>query len=392
MAGVSEDRDRVNTGIAYVGCGFVADFYQSCLPNTRGCVKVCGGYDRDSARLAQFTQFHGVPAYGSLEAVLADPDVAIVVNLTNPDQHYTVSKTCLEAGKHVYSEKPLAMDLGEARELVDLAAARGLHIAAAPASALGEAAQTLWKAVREGLIGPPRLVYAEIDDGLVHRIGCENWRSVSGAPWPAEDEFATGCTMEHAGYALSWLAALFGPVRRVVSFASLLFPDKGPFTPPDYATPDFSVGCLEFDGGVVARLTNSVIAPHDHHLRLFGEKGELRVQEIWDFEGAVTFRPVLESRAERYVEKKTGMRRVRKIPPVRRRKVASAPNGANMDFMRGLTEMAEALDAGRAPRLAGDFALHITEASLALQYPDRFGSDYRMTSTFDPMEPMPWAR
>ena len=381
----------MKTGIAYVGCGFVADFYQSCLPNAADLVKVCGGYDRDADRLDRFTRFHGIHAYASLDAVLADPDVAIVVNLTNPDQHYTVSKACLEAGKHVYSEKPLAMDLDEARDLVALAAETGLSIAAAPSSILGEAAQTLWRAVRQGVGGPPRLIYAEIGDGLVHRIGCENWRSVSGAPWPARDEFATGCTMEHAGYALSWLAAMFGPVRRVVSYASLLLPDKGPFTPPDYTTPDFSAGCLEFDDGVIARLTNSVIAPHDHHLRIFGERGELRVEEIWDFKSPVTFRPVLETRAERYVEKKTGMRRIRKIPPVRRQPVVSAPNGANMDFMRGVAEMAEALSAGSTPRLAGDFALHITEVSLALQYPDRLGTDYRVTSTFEPMLAMPWA-
>lgn len=381
----------MTTAIAYVGCGFVADFYQTCLPNSAGRLKVCGGYDRNSDRLVQFTSHHGLRAYDSLEAVLTDPEVRIVVNLTNPDQHYTVSKACLEAGKHVYSEKPLAMDLGEARSLTMLAASKGLHIASAPSSILGEAAQTLWHTLRNGTVGTPRLVYAELDDGMVHRIGCENWKSVSGAPWPATDEFRTGCTMEHAGYALGWLCAMFGPVRRVVSFASLLIPDKGPFTPEAYTTPDFSAGCLEFESGVVARITNSIIAPHDHRLRIFGDKGELRLGEIWDFRSPITFLPILENRAERYFARKTGIRRTQKITPVRRTPLISAANGADMDFTRGIAEMAEALDADRTPRLSGDFALHVTEVSLALQYPDRFGADYRVTSRLAPMEPMPWA-
>lgn len=379
------------TGIAYVGCGFVADFYQSCLANAGGALDVRGCFDIDGARLSRFAAYHGLKPYRAFEDVLADPDVGIVLNLTNPHAHYAVSKACLEAGKHVYSEKPLALDLGEAQALVRLAEEKGLEIAGAPSSVLGAAAQTLWREVRRGRPGRPRLVYAELDDGMVHRIGCENWRSVSGAPWPATDEFATGCTVEHAGYAVAWLAAMFGPVRRMVSASTLLIADKPPFTPDGYATPDVSIGCLEFDDGVLARITNSIIAPHDHALRIFGEEGELRVSEIWDFNAPVTFLPVLKSRVKRFIHKKTGLRQVETATPARKERIAAAPNGANMDFMRGVAEMAEALAAGRRPRLAGNFALHVTEVALALQHPERFGVEYRPVTDFEPMAPMPWA-
>ncbi|MEM7522734.1 MAG: Gfo/Idh/MocA family oxidoreductase [Pseudomonadota bacterium] len=378
----------MTTGIAYLGCGFVADFYQSCLPNASGALDVRGVFDIDQARLDQFAAYHDLPKYGSLDQLLADDSVDIVVNLTNPHAHYEVSKACLEAGKHVYSEKPLAMDLDEARDLVSIAEARGLEIAGAPSSVLGGAAQTLWRAVRDGVAGAPRLVYAEIDDGMVHRIGCENWKSLSGAPWPAIDEFDTGCTMEHAGYALAWLVAMFGPVRRVVSFSALIAPDKGAFTPPDYTTPDMSIGCLEFADGVVARLTNSVIAPHDHAMRVFCDEGELRVDEIWDFNAPVKFRPVLDSRLARLIQKKTGWRKVVTIPPVRRERLKTAPNGARMDFTRGVVEMAEALAEGRRPRLAGAFTLHVTEVSLALQHPEVFGAEYIVTTDVPAMTPL----
>src|SRR5262249_19068502 len=151
--------------------------------------------------------------YESLDELLADSRVEVVLNLTNPSSHYEVSRLTLLAGKHVYSEKPMAMRFDEAKELVELAENRRLQISSAPCSLLGETAQTMWKVLREERVGPVRLVYAELDDGLVHKMPYKLWLSESGAPWPYEDEFEVGCTVEHAGYYLTWLAAFFGPIE-----------------------------------------------------------------------------------------------------------------------------------------------------------------------------------
>ena len=91
------------------------------------------------------------------------------MNLTNPASHFEVSRACLEAGKHVYSEKPLATNMDDARALCALAESKGLMLASAPCSVLGEAAQTLWLALRRNEIGKVRLVYAELDDDFVPR-------------------------------------------------------------------------------------------------------------------------------------------------------------------------------------------------------------------------------
>jgi predicted dehydrogenase len=235
-------------------------------------------------------------------------------------------------------------------------------------------------------------VYCEIDEGLLHRAGFEKWLTASGAPWPATSEFETGCTVQHAGYAVSWLAAMFGPVRRVRAYSKLLAPDKGPATPKDYTTPDFSCGCLEFDDGIVARITNSVIATHDHRMRLFGDEGELRVDDIWDFASPVAFRPIAKTKIERSLEDRAGLHLVKRIPSARRVQFKTAEYAAHMDFCVGIADMAEALKQQRNPRLTADFALHVTEVSLALQYPEKFGIDYQVTSSFEPIEPMPWAR
>ena len=82
------------------------------------------------------------------------------------------------------------------------------------------------------------------------------------------------------------------PVRRVVTTAHCLIRDKGPHTPENYATPDFSCACLDFDDGVVARLTNSIVATHDHRFRIFCEDGMLEVDETWDFKAPVRSIPV----------------------------------------------------------------------------------------------------
>src|SRR5262249_53567701 len=117
--------------VAIVGCGFVADYYVRTLP-AHPEIELIGVMDRDAQRAERFARYYSLSRYDSLDELLADPRVEIVINLTNPSSHYEVSKRALLAGKHVYSEKPMAMQLDEANELVELAESRGLQISSAP--------------------------------------------------------------------------------------------------------------------------------------------------------------------------------------------------------------------------------------------------------------------
>ena len=121
--------------IAIVGCGFLADYYLTTLPGYP-VLELIGVMDRDPDRAARFAQFHHVHKFASLDDLLSDERVELVLNLTNPRSHYEVSKACLDAGKHVYSEKPLATALDQAKSLVELASSRGLP-PSAPCSLLG---------------------------------------------------------------------------------------------------------------------------------------------------------------------------------------------------------------------------------------------------------------
>jgi predicted dehydrogenase len=164
--------------IAVAGCGYVADLYGKTLrghPN----LKLIGAYDRNASNLATFCRRWPARAYANLAELVADPAIELILNLTNPRSHQEITQSCLEAGKHVYSEKPLAMTYAAARELVALAERRNLYLASAPCSLLGETAQTIWKALNKGTIGRVRLVYGNFDDGMVTLKGQPNL-------WPNE--------------------------------------------------------------------------------------------------------------------------------------------------------------------------------------------------------------
>lgn len=405
--------------IAVVGCGYVFDHYMETLPDHPD-LELTGVFDRDGDRLKTVAEYFGLRTYESLDHLLADPTVELVVNLTDPDSHYLVSKAALTAGKHVYSEKPLAVRLDWAKELMELATQKKLLLSSAPCSALSEAAQTIWKVLRDGHIGQPKVVYAELDDNPIYLMRPEEWRNESGAPWPYLNEYQVGCTLEHAGYYLTWLAAFFGPAESVTAFSSCLVADKTPLPMKVVNTPDFSVGCIVFKSGVVARLTCSIVAPHDHRLRIIGNEGIVSVDECWHYATPVS--------VERFTQLSLNARRSRSVRmnslfwPLfgiqgRRQKLVIKPRSTlrkrlseirsskrtilgalvktlkkrelvSMDFFRGVEEMAFAIRQKRRCLLPPDFVLHVNEITLAIQESGKTSSTYRLTTTFEPVSPM----
>jgi predicted dehydrogenase len=373
--------------LAIVGCGFVADYYVKTLvgyPN----LKIKGVFDRDEIRTKNFAKYHSLPVYQSLSEILKDETVDIVINLTNPNSHFEVSLACLQAGKHVYSEKPLAMDLAEAETLVNLAESKGLYLSSAPCNLLGETAQTIWKAIREEVVGKVYLVYAEMEDGLLHKMPYKSWISESGIPWPYKDEFEVGCTMEHAGYYLTWLPAFFGRAESVTAFSSCLIREKEPGVFLDNNSPDFSVACIKFESGIVVRLTCGVIATHDHSLKIFGDRGILGTEDSWFYNSPV------------YIKRRINIRRKTIVSPIKepyalvgkKRKYNYRGGGAlQMDFARGIAELVDAIQEQRPCRLSARYSLHVNEMVLAIHHALENNSTYTVKSTFEPIAPMPWA-
>jgi predicted dehydrogenase len=397
--------DRV--GVAIVGCGNIAAFYLSTL-SRHSILELRGVMDRNASRSAAYARYYLVPEYGSLDAMLNDQAVKLVINLTNPRSHFAISKACLEADKHVYSEKPLAMSFPEAAELVRLAAEKGLSISSAPSRILAETGQTMWRALRENVIGRVHAVYAEMDGGLIYRSRYKEWMNEVGMRWPYMDEFEVGCTIEHAGYPLSWLTAFFGPVETVTAFATTQYPDLRAEAGVEVVPPDLTVACLKFKSGVVARLTSSWIAPSDHSMRFFGDTGVLSTRDLWEPKSPVY---ITRDRKIRVGPKTIAVPRRKKYPfalPPRNTHAVSnklrSPKALarslrarflhlrkRVDFCLGPAELAMSLRERRACRLSPKYCLHNTEIVLAIHNSVETQGYHKMTTTFDPMDPLPWA-
>lgn len=399
--------------VAFVGCGYVFDIYM----RTRWAypeLDIQGVFDIDATRLIKVSQHYAVRAYQSYDALLADPDVEIVVNLTSIGSHYDVIKGALLAGKHVYSEKPLTTNVARTRELFAIADAKGLVLTGAPCNLYSDAIGTIWKAVDQGAIGKPVLVYAELDDNPAHLMNLESVQSPTGAPFPYAEELQEGCTVEHVGYHLVWICAMFGPVVSLSAFSKALVANKTatPLDPAD--TPDFSVACLNFANGVAARVTCSWVAPRDHRFRIIGEEGELSADNVFHDQSVVhlerftrvslgarksyTLRnqPLVGRRfgiggrrlqlvrrwKSHAVEAERGVGRTAKhkiVSWIRRREVYA------QDKLLGIAEMDLAMREERSQPMPPDFLMHINELTLLIQRSGTDGHAVKPTTTFEPI-------
>ena len=403
--------------IAYVGCGYVFDIYMR-VRWAHPELEVCGIFDIDTARSNTVSRHYGFDVYPNYEALLADPAVEIVVNLTTIRSHYDTIKRALEAGKHVYSEKPLTTDLDQTRELFALAQARGLVLTGAPCNLYCDAISTMWKAVRDGAIGKPVLVYAELDDNPAHLMNLEKVQSPTGAPFPYVEEFEEGCTVEHIGYHLVWICAMFGPAASVTAFSKVLIEHKTDTLLSPADTPDFSVGCLNFANGLAARITCTWVAPRDHRLRIIGEKGEICADNAFHDQAPVhleRFSKVSLSARKAYtVRTQPLIGRIfgiggRRLPLVRRWKshAVEAERGVGrslkhkvvswlrrreiyaQDKLLGIAEMVRAIREGRPQPMSPDFLIHLNELTLLIQRSGPEGITTKPTTTFKPIEPLP---
>lgn len=373
----------MNIGI--VGCGYISAMYLRTIQK-RSNLRIVGVTDLIRKRADMLAKHANCPVFESPEDLVNNASVDIVVNLTNPKSHYAINRLAILAGKHVYCEKPLATDFEDAQELVALAERKGIKISGAPCSVLSEVSQAVWKELRMKTIGSPRLVYAELDDGMIHKAPYHKWLNEFGIPWPAKDEFEVGCTLEHAGYYLTWLAAFFGPAKTVTRFGATTIPDKNITPKLEINSPDFTVACIRFHSGVIARLTCSIVAPHDHHLHIVGDKGVITVEDCWNNRSRAGVKKLISIRRRTML---TPWRRPVRLPPPPVGKLPKT-GAARMDFSGGIAELADAIRFDRESRLSPAFCLHTNELALAIHSGEQHSDTYEVKTFFTPVEPMPW--
>jgi predicted dehydrogenase len=347
-----------------VGCGVIAGRYAANLVGYP-TIELRGVADIDVGRARRLAAEHGTRAYDTPEALLADPAVDVVVNLTSPDAHRGVTAGALEAGKHVHSEKPMALTAAEAFELVGLAERNGLRLSCSPATFMGEAQQTAMKWVRDGRLGTVRVAYAEANWGPI-----ELWH-------PAPQSFYdVGALFDVGVYPLTIATVLFGPATRVTAYGRVVKPrrkalDGVPFT---VVTPDFVTAMVELHGGVVLRLTTTFYVGHSSRqlgMEFHGDDGTLAIDSWQDFDAAVTHR----SRAG-------GSEAVPFLREPYR----------GIEWGRAVLDLADAIRDGRPHRASARQAAHVVEILDATKRSYETGGPVDLRSDFEPPAPMAWAR
>ena len=353
--------------VAVVGCGNIAGSYGEAL-NARPEIEILGASDLDSTRAQEWAEKHGGQAYESLDALLADPAVEVVINLTIQHAHVEVVTKALEAGKHVHSEKPLAPTFAEAQLLVELAKAKGLRLSCAPVTWLGEAQQTAWKLVREGRIGTPRVVYAAVDWARI-----ETWH-----PNPVPF-YAAGPVGDVGVYPISLLTAWFGPVRTVTADGGILMPNRvtNEGTPFVVDKTDYAVALLEFSNGVRVRLSANFYVgdPADRRagLEIHGDDGSIRTE--W-------FAATAPLEVGAFGE------------PYRPESLVREPAGTGewyCDWSAGVYELWKALRTDSAHPTSGEQAAHVVEVIEAVETAIQSGQRVELSSTFAAPPPLGWA-
>lgn len=285
MAFGSQQRARpFGARVALIGAGTIGARYVASLRKTPGfeVVSVCS---RNSANAGRFASEEGLSAK-TLETILAEPDINYVLNLTPAEEHGAITAACLQAGKSVYSEKPLAFTLSEADALIELADLRGLLLACAPATFLWPPLATARRLVGEGRLGSPigalsTLIYPGPE--IFH-------------PNPSHLYSASAGPLRDMGvYQITALLALLGPVAAVSAFSSrsrtqrnvLIGPDIGKSFPVEADT-HFQAQLLHGNGAVSSVIVSfdgiSAISPQ---FDLFGTEAGLSIEDLHSPEGKI---------------------------------------------------------------------------------------------------------
>jgi predicted dehydrogenase len=353
-------------GIGIVGTGNIAGGYaRTALSHPE--IRLVAATDLDADRAGAFAAEHGLRAHATLDGLLADDEVEIVLNLTVHHAHYDVTKRALEAGRHVYSEKPLALRSSEAAELVALARERNLRLGCSPSTFLGEAQQTAAGLVRGGRLGAVRAVYAEVNWGRI-----ETWHP---APAPFYD---VGVLVDVGVYPLTLVTSMLGPARSVRAWGWELLPERVTLdgTPFRIGSPDMIVVAVELQGGAVLRLTTSFYVGSPARLRgsieFHGDDASLALGSFQDFDATV----------------EVGAFGAEYAPVALVR-----PGFHGTAWARGVAEMAAAIAEGRPHRASAEQAAHVVDIIEAAgsSMRDGGGRPVGLASTFPTPALMPWA-
>ena len=342
--------------VGIIGCGDVTGLY---LPSVARLpvIEMAACADMDADRAAALSARGGFPAV-AVEALLADPSIELVLNLTPPTAHATVTLAAIAAGKHVYSEKPLATSRADAEAILRAAAAADVRVGGAPDTFLGGGLQTARAVIDAGGIGEPTS-----SNAAVLHLGPERWHPNPGIFYGV----GGGPLLDVGPYYVAALVGLLGPITSVSAVARGMGGERRIATGPragetfPVIAPTSVIAAFTFASGAIGSLSASfdVAASTAPHIEIHGTTGSLELGDPNVFDGHV------------------------------RRHVADGPGWEDVPLRFdgsvgrgiGLADMIEAIREGRPARASADFAFHVLDVLLSIEEAASVGRTITLGST-----------
>lgn len=342
------------TNIGIIGCGNIAHQYADTLMNYDD-IKITGVYDLYRAKAEEFTQAYGGQIYETMEALLNDDAIDIVVNLTIPQVHGEINRKILQAGKNVYTEKPIAMTYEESKEIVDLAIEKGLTICSSPITFLGDTQTKAAEFLKQNKTGDIKLIAAEMHNGMF-----EHWH-----PNPTS-LYDVGVLYDVGIYPITYITYLFGPAVKVKAFGNILIPDRVDMNGQQFKLdkPDYLYAEIELANGILFTLTASFLIDYIKRpatVEFVGDKGVVKLGS------SVFFRSPLEY--ANHFEPYTTV-------------VDTSAAYDGVEWCRGLVDMARAVREGFQPKADPSHAVHVVEILEAIQESIEENQTVELSSTF----------
>ncbi|MDR2525571.1 MAG: Gfo/Idh/MocA family oxidoreductase [Oscillospiraceae bacterium] len=366
--------------IGFVGVGDISGIYLENITKKFKELEIAGVCDLVREKAERAAEKYGIPKiYNDMYELFADPEVDIVLNITRPNEHYGVTKAALEAGKPVYSEKPLAATLELGRELAALAAEKGLLLGGAPDTFMGAGIQGCRKLLEEGVIGQPI--------GGMARLICHGHET-----WHPDPEFyyktpGGGPMLDMGPYYVTALVNLLGPVQSVMGMAKQEYPTRTITSKPLHGTiidvdcPTYEMGLIRFKSGAIVQIfmTFDVYSmPGLPCIEIYGTHGNMTVPNPNNFSGDIQIK-VGESNPANVAFGSGDWVKI------------DTPYTCYENNSRalGLADLAKALETGREPRAAVQQTLHVLEVMRAFRLSSDSGREVQIEAPFELQPAMP---
>lgn len=369
--------------IGVIGCGDIST--RNYVPNIMdrfSNMEIYALCDLNRERAESLAVAHGIAHVLSLDEIFEDPEIDVILNLTNPQVHYELNMRALRSGKHVYSEKPLGLNLKEASDTIALAKEKNLYVGCAPDVFLGAGVQTCRKVIEDGLIGD--ILSAKVAN-MYH--GPENIH-------PAPDFFykiGAGPMLDIGPYGISEMLYFMGPAEELCCYGGIGInprPIKDHYTDVEVNT--HYNGIVKFADGRCASVNFSWDtwgAENGPCVQVYGTKGSLFLSDPDNYGEGSRVHVLLEEdmrdeNGKISREKTSHSGEYKKDIPL----VFDCPT-ENRGL--GLCEMIEAIKEGRPSRANGEFACHVTEVLDGFNIAIATGKPYKMQTTFQQISRMP---